>query len=67
MVFMARKSLLHIKPPTGVTAFREIGYDGMKNSLGAINIPTQVPLKGAAIFFVNGGTGYSLLYLDCLL
>ena len=36
----------------------------MKNSLGANNnIPTQVPLKGAAIFFVNGGTGYSLLYL----
>jgi hypothetical protein len=27
------------------------------------NRPTQVPLKGAAIFFVNGGTGYSLLYL----
>ena len=22
-----------------------------------------MPLKGAAIFFVNGGTGYSLLYL----
>jgi hypothetical protein len=52
-----------LTPPTGITAFREISYDGMKNSLGVNNIPTQVPLKGAAIFFVNGGTGYSLLYL----
>jgi hypothetical protein len=52
-----------LTPPTGITAFREISYDGMKNSLGANNVPIQVPLKGAAIFFVNGGTGYSLLYL----
>jgi hypothetical protein len=43
--------------PNGITAFREISYDGIKN------IPTQVPLKGTAIFFVNGDTGYSLLYL----
>jgi hypothetical protein len=41
--------------PTGITAFRQVSYDGMKND--------NVPLKGAAIFFVNGGTGYSLLYL----
>ena len=31
----------------------------MKNNNNGI----QVPLKGAAILFVNGGTGYSLLYL----
>ena len=43
-----------LTPPTGITAFREISYDGIKNNL---------PLKGAAIFFVNGGTGYGLLYL----
>ena len=52
-----------LTPPTGITAFREISYDGMKNVIANNNIPTQVPLKGAAIFFVNGGTGYSLLYL----
>jgi hypothetical protein len=43
-----------LTPPTGITAFREVSYDAVK---------TNVPLKGAAIFFVNGGTGYSLLYL----
>jgi hypothetical protein len=45
---------------------REVRYDAMKNSItsGSNNaIPIQVPLKGAAIFFVNGNTGYSLLYL----
>jgi hypothetical protein len=52
-----------LTPPNGVTAFREISYDGMKNIISNNNIPTQVPLKGAAIFFVDGGTGYSLLYL----
>jgi hypothetical protein len=52
-----------LTPPTGITVFREISYDGMKNFVSNKNIPTQVPLKGAAIFFVNGGTGYSLLYL----
>jgi hypothetical protein len=55
-----------LTPPTGVTAFREISYDGMKNVIvnnNNNNTPTQVPLKGAALFFVNGGTGYSLLYL----
>jgi hypothetical protein len=44
---------------------REVSYDAMKNSItsGSNNaIPIQVPLKGAAIF-VNGNTGYSLLYL----
>jgi hypothetical protein len=41
--------------PTGITAFREVSYYAVKNN--------NVPLKGAAIFFVNGGTGYSLLYL----
>jgi hypothetical protein len=49
--------------PTGITAFREISYDAIKNIIVNNNIPTQVPLKGTAIFFVNGGTGYSLLYL----
>jgi hypothetical protein len=43
-----------LTPPTGITAFREVSYDAMK---------ANIPLKGAAIFFVNGGTGYSLLYL----
>lgn len=54
-----------LTPPTGITAFREISYDGMKNIIVSNNnnTPTQVPLKGAALFFVNGGTGYSLLYL----
>ena len=47
-----------LTPPTGIAAFREISYDGMKSGNGV-----QVPLRGAAIFFVNGGTGYSLLYL----
>jgi hypothetical protein len=50
--------------PTGISAFREVSYDAIKNSVGGGSNPsTQVPLKGAAIFFVNGGTGYSLLYL----
>jgi hypothetical protein len=48
-----------LTPPAGITAYREISYDGIKNS--AVN--TQIPLKGTAIFFVNGNTGYSLLYL----
>ena len=48
-----------LTPPTGITAFREVSYDAMKNNNNGI----QVPLKGAAILFVNGGTGYSLLYL----
>jgi PsbP-like protein len=43
-----------LTPPNGITAFREVSYDGIKNNL---------PLKGTAIFFVNSGTGYSLLYL----
>ncbi len=47
-----------LTPPSGITAFHEISYDAMKN-----NVPTEVPLKGEGIFFVNGGTGYSLLYL----
>jgi hypothetical protein len=47
-----------LTPPTGITSYREISYDGMKSGNGV-----QVPLRGAAIFFVNGGTGYSLLYL----
>jgi hypothetical protein len=47
-----------LTPPTGITAFREVSYDGMKSGNGV-----QVPLRGAAIFFVSGGTGYSLLYL----
>jgi hypothetical protein len=51
-------------PPNGVTAFREISYNGIKNIIVNNNIiPTSIPLKGAAIFFVNSGTGYSLLYL----
>jgi hypothetical protein len=52
-----------LTPPLGITAFREVSYDAMKNSLDANNVPAVVPLKGAAILFVNGGTGYSLLYL----
>jgi hypothetical protein len=44
-----------LTPPTGITAYREVSYDAIKNN--------NVPLKGAAIFFVNAGTGYSLLYL----
>jgi PsbP-like protein len=47
-----------LTPPTSITSYREISYDGMKNNNGI-----QVPLKGAAILFVNGGIGYSLLYL----
>jgi PsbP-like protein len=43
-----------LTPPNGITAFSEVSYDGIKNDL---------PLKGTAIFFVNSGTGYSLLYL----
>jgi hypothetical protein len=54
-----------LTPPTGITAFREVSYDAMKNSIssGGSNVATSIPLKGAAIFFVNGSTGYSLLYL----
>ena len=52
-----------LTPPTGVTAYREVSYDATKNIIVNNTIPTQVPLKGAAIFFVNSGTGYSLLYL----
>jgi len=51
-----------LTPPAGITAYREISYNGIKNST-VNNISTQIPLKGTAIFFVNGGTGYSLLYL----
>ena len=51
-----------LTPPTGIAAYREISYNGIKNST-VNNIPTQIPLKGTAIFFVNGNTGYSLLYL----
>jgi hypothetical protein len=51
-----------LTPPTGVAAYREISYNGIKNSI-VNNISTQIPLKGTAIFFVNGDTGYSLLYL----
>jgi hypothetical protein len=47
-----------LTPPTGITSFREVSYDGMKSGNGV-----QVPLRGAAIFFVSGSTGYSLLYL----
>jgi hypothetical protein len=53
-----------LTPPTGITAYREVSYDATKNILvNSTTIPTQVPLRGAAIFFVNNGTGYSLLYL----
>ena len=53
-----------LTPPTGITAYREVSYDATKNIIvNNTTIPTQVPLKGAAIFFVNSGTGYSLLYL----
>jgi hypothetical protein len=44
-----------LTPPNGISAFREVSYDAVKND--------NIPLKGAGIFFVNGGTGYSLLYL----
>ena len=49
-----------LTPPNGITAFSEVSYDAVKNNNA---IPTPIPLKGAAIFFVNGNTGYSLLYL----
>jgi len=53
-----------LTPPTGITAYREVSYNATKNILvNNTTIPTQVPLKGAAIYFVNSGTGYSLLYL----
>jgi hypothetical protein len=52
-----------LTPPTGIAAYREISYNGIKNSTVNNNIPAQIPLKGTAIFFVNGNTGYSLLYL----
>ena len=48
--------------PTGIAAYREISYNGIKIST-VNNIPTQIPLKRTAIFFVNGNTRYSLLYL----
>jgi hypothetical protein len=48
--------------PTDIVAYHEISYNGVKNST-VNNIPTQIPLKGTAIFFVNGNTGYTLLYL----
>ncbi len=51
-----------LTPRTGIAPYREISYNGIKNS-AVNNIPTQIPLKGTAIFFVNGNTGYSLLYL----
>ena len=40
-----------LTPPTGITAFREISYDGMKNIIVSNNnnTPTQVPLKGASL------------------
>jgi hypothetical protein len=49
-------------PPSGVTAYHEISYNGMKNGI-INNAPVLIPLKGTGIFFVNGNTGYSLLYL----
>jgi hypothetical protein len=54
-----------LTPPAGITAYREISYNGIKNSTVSSNnnVPTQIPLKGTAIFFVNGNTGYTLLYL----
>jgi hypothetical protein len=54
-----------LTPPSGVgSAFREISYDGIKNTIDSVNkIATQVPLKGTAIYFVNDGIGYRLLYL----
>lgn len=56
-----------LTPPAGITAYREISYNGIKNSIvnnnNNVPTPTQIPLKGTAIFFVNGNTGYSLLYL----
>ena len=42
-----------LTPPTGITAYREVIYDATKNIIVNNTIPTQVPLKGAAIFFVN--------------
>ena len=47
-----------LTPPTGITAYHEISYNGMKNSV-VNNVPVLVPLKGTAIFFVKGDTGYS--------
>jgi hypothetical protein len=52
-----------LTPPAGITAYREISYNGIKNSTVSNNTPAQIPLKGTAIFFVNGNTGYTLLYL----
>jgi hypothetical protein len=59
-----------LTPPNGVSAFREVSYDGLKSnndvvatSGGGSNSQASIPLKGTAIFFVNGDTGYSLLYL----
>jgi hypothetical protein len=53
-----------LTPPAGITAYREISYNGIKNNtVSNNNVPTQIPLKGTAIFFVNGNTGYTLLYL----
>ena len=44
-----------LTPPTGITAYREITYDGGTSNT-AVNVPSQqvVPLKGTSIFFVNG-------------
>ncbi len=52
-----------LTPPAGITAYHEISYNGIKNNTVSNNIPAQIPLKGTAIFFVNGNTGYTLLYL----
>jgi hypothetical protein len=48
--------------PIGIAAYREISYNGIKIST-VNNIHTQIPLKGTAIFFVNGNTRYSLSHL----
>jgi len=49
--------------PAGVATYREISYNDIKNGTINNNVSTQIPLKGTAIFFVNGNTGYSLLYV----
>jgi hypothetical protein len=50
-----------LTPSARIAAYREISYNGIKNSI-VNNTSTQIPLKGTAIFFVNGNTGYSLMY-----
>jgi hypothetical protein len=58
-----------LTPPNGVSAYHEVSYDGIKGIDAAISAggvdssQASIPLKGTAIFFVNGDTGYSLLYL----